>query len=233
MNIGRGHAQLHQCFLYSQYHFLRPADECLISCLNINKRFAEGGTFLSAQAATKQWYVHILPAQNMKHTQAFHVYILQRLYGFFKNNGIAGAVAIYQREAAARLVFQHRLHNAHDRGDAAACRKGKVFFMCFIGFSRGEFAHGRHYIQHITGFQLAMREGRELALLHFFDGHTQLAVLRAHAYGVRPTQLGILKMTAKREVLPRRKPETLRELAGNLQRYRYTIGRFGPYILNC
>ena len=96
----------------------------------------------------------------------------------------------------------------------------------------GKIAHGRHHIQHIAGLQLAMSIGGEFAVFHFLYCHTQFAILRAGAYGIRPAHLGLIEVAPEGEVLPRRKPELLLQVRRYLERYRYTFCRFGPHVLN-
>ena len=128
-----------------------------------------------------------------------------------------GAVAVDERDGAARLDLEHGRHDREHRRDAAARGEGAV--VLGVGrVERGEEAAGRgHDVDHVADAQRARRVAGERAAREPLDADAQPPARRRRADRVVAAHLLAVDDRAHREVLARHEGVGVAQVVGHLE----------------
>lgn len=192
----------------------------------------DGIAFVGVEAAIVEIHILLLAAEQIDDVQATEVGVLQVAERFPEQGGVTGAIAIKQREAAFRFGFQGGFYDRQNRRDAAAGGHRQV-----SGFPRRvqidvEVATGRHDLQSVAFFKLAIGEGGETATGHFLHRHTQVTVVDAGADGVGATYFLTVHVGTDDQMLALGETESVAQFRRNIESDGHRLAGFRPHLAN-
>ncbi|MCY1344698.1 hypothetical protein D9M69_307400 [compost metagenome] len=201
----RIHASVAQCRLGLVDHRRRPADEGRIDVVHRDQGLEEGGDAAVVKPAVQQVYLLRLARQHVVQREARQVLVLQVFQRLGKDDAVDIAVAVDQREAAARLGLQRGADQRQHRRDAAARRKGDIVARCRRIQRHVEAAVRRHHVDHLAGRDGVVEMGRKQPVLDQLHRHAQFAlcviVLHRRADRIRAPQVLAVDRCLQRQEL--------------------------------
>ncbi len=216
------------------HHRRRAADERLVDRVGRCQRGEEFRAFRLVEHAVEQLDVLQIVRQHVVEDEAVHVAVLQVLELLREHDRVDAAVAVDQRERAARLEFERRLHDREHRRDPRAARKRDVL-LAVVGVQvREEAAIRCHHVDHVAGLQRIEREVREAAAAHALDADAQFAVTvvvrRADADRIRAARLLAVDVGLQRDELALREAVRVAQFGRHVERDGHGVGGLGPHV---
>ncbi|MGF6739312.1 hypothetical protein OKW47_003058 [Paraburkholderia atlantica] len=216
------------------HHRRGAADERLVDRVGRQQLFEERRALLLVEHAVKEFDVLQIVRQHVIQHEAVHEAVLQILEFLGEHDLVDAAVAVHQREGAARLDFERRLDDREHRRDARAAREREVLLALFGVQVREEAAVRRHHVDRVAGLQRVEREVRETPAAHALDADAQLAVAvvvgDAHADRIRAARFLAVDMRLQRDELALREAILVAQFGRDFEGNRHRIGGFGTYF---
>ena len=172
-----------------------------------HQRAQELGDLFPVHHAHVDVRIGVLVGEHVVDHQPGQIAVLQVLEFFLEHGGLQLAVAVDQREGAARLARQHGLHDRQDGRDAAAARDAHVMPPLLRLDRHEEAPLRRHHADRVAGLEVFVDPVGEHAARDLAHAHAQLAVVDTGADGVRAAQVLAGDFLAQREVLALREAE--------------------------
>ncbi len=184
--------------------------------------------------AVEQLDVLQIVRQHVIQHEAVHEAVLQVFEFFREHDLIDAAVAVHQRESAARLDFERGLDDREHRRNARAAGKRDVL-LALIGVQMGEEATvRRHHVDGVAGLQRVEREVRETPAAHALDADAQFAVAvvigDADADRIRAARLLTVDVRFQRDELALREAIVVAQFGRDFEGDRDRVGGFGPHF---
>ena len=189
---------------------------------------------LLIEHAVEQLDVLQIVRQHVIQHEAVHEAVLQVFEFFREHDLVDAAVAVDQRERAARLDFERGLDDREHRRDARAAGKRDVLLPLIRVQMREEAAVRRHHVDGVAGLQRVEREIRKAAAAHALDADAQFAVAvvigDADADRIRPARFLTVDVRFQRDELALRESKMLAQFDGDFEGDRDRVGGFGPHF---
>ncbi|CAK0137292.1 Uncharacterised protein [Burkholderia pseudomallei] len=218
------------------HHRRRPADERLVDRRGRHERIEKRRAFRLIEHAVEQLDVLHVVGQHVVEGEPLHEAVLQVLEFLGEHDRIDAAIAVDQRERAARLELERRLDDREHGRDPRAARERDVLLAVPGVQVREEAAVRRHHVDRVAGLERIEREVREAAAAHALDADAQLAVAvvirRADADRIRAAGFLAVDVRLQRDELALREAVSVAQLGRHFERHRDGVGGFGPHVAN-
>ena len=214
------------------HHRARPADEDSVDMPVADQEFKRLGRLGLIHTSVEQLYFAFFIVEEVVELEPRQIAILEAREFFEEHDRVAGAVAIEQHELAVRLDGKAGFQQREDRRNARPPRQKHIAALAAFLECPGEAAVRRHGVDHVTGFDLAVRPGREAPLGHFLHGDAQFAFMGRDTDGIIAADFFPTDVDLQRQMLTGTKLEFLFQLFGHLEKNRHGVGRLPADIGN-
>ncbi|CAM2148547.1 conserved hypothetical protein [Paraburkholderia tropica] len=234
VDIRLGHARDRERGFGGVHHRRGAADEGFVDLARRQQRVEERRALGLIEHAVEQLDVLQIVRQHVVEAEAVHEAVLQVLKLLREHDLVDAAVAVDQRERAARLRFERRLDDRQHRRDARATRERHVM-LAVIGVQvREEAAVRRHHIDFVARRELIEGEVRETPAAHALDADAQFAVAvvvgHADADRVRAARFLASDMGLERDELSLRETVGVAQLGRHFECNGDRVRGFGTYF---